>query len=777
VQVAALMIVDGYIRVSQVNDRQGERFISPSVQRERIEGWARLHRATVGEVFEELDESGARADRPLLERALARVELGESSGIVVSKLDRFGRSLLDGLAAIDRITRAGGTFVAVEDGLDLSTDTGKLVLRILLSLGEWELDRVRTIWRTAQERAVARGVKVGGTPTGYRRRSDGRLVADPHYAPLVAELFHRRAEGASIGELCRLLNERGVPTAAGAPVWGWSTVDGLLRNRAYLGEIRHGTYLNASGHAALVDPATWQAAQRPLEKRPARPDAGETLLRGLLRCSGCCRMLTAFRIRRGTGRENRLYACWWRGRVGVCPRPVAIQDSIVEPYLEALFWQELERWPRRRSARRLRALEGRAERLEAELFAYRDSERVARTLREERFVEGLEVRQRRHERALLALAAARFELADPGLPDSAELRARWPALGIGERRELIGRLIDCAFVLPPPGSPDRRLVVCGRGQAPNDLPPSAGQWRRRSTRPFDPAECRGSIRLGAAGARRWPEARVRAALDPFLANRASWPTFLEFQSAGLGLVHHQVDLLGGAARWARRYGLRREVLSKSIEAWSTERIRSELIAFLAGRSVWPTQQEFEAAGKATVRRVLNSFGGPDHWAEEFGLELPRTRRRLHTWTDEQIEAELRRFTADRREWPTRLEFEEAGLRSLYGAIAKRGTRRLLARKLGLRLPRQGARVPTRWTDEAIECALREMLRGRNTWPTWKDFRASRRHHLYQAIRCHGGHDRWARRYRLPRVPSPPGPKPRDRATSEMTRYRARREAT
>lgn len=106
------MIVDGYIRVSKVNEREGERFISPLVQRETIERWAQLHGAVVCELFEELDESGARADRPLLERALSRVEQGQSSGIVVSRLDRFGRSLLDGLAAIERISRAGGTFVA-----------------------------------------------------------------------------------------------------------------------------------------------------------------------------------------------------------------------------------------------------------------------------------------------------------------------------------------------------------------------------------------------------------------------------------------------------------------------------------------------------------------------------------------------------------------------------------------------------------------------------------------------------------------------------------------
>src|SRR3954470_24858143 len=125
------MPLDGYIRVSQVAGRSGESFISPSLQREQIEGWVSGRGYVMGEVLEELDESGARADRPLLEEAVARVERGESQGIVVAKIDRFGRSLADGLAAIERVTRAGGVFASVQDGLDLSTDTGRLVLRIM----------------------------------------------------------------------------------------------------------------------------------------------------------------------------------------------------------------------------------------------------------------------------------------------------------------------------------------------------------------------------------------------------------------------------------------------------------------------------------------------------------------------------------------------------------------------------------------------------------------------------------------------------------------------
>jgi resolvase-like protein len=99
-------------------------FISPGVQREQIEAWARRNDASVARVFEELDESGGRSDRPLLMEAIARLERGDSQGIVVAYLSRFGRSLADGLNAIKRITDAGGAFIqAALDHLLKGRDT------------------------------------------------------------------------------------------------------------------------------------------------------------------------------------------------------------------------------------------------------------------------------------------------------------------------------------------------------------------------------------------------------------------------------------------------------------------------------------------------------------------------------------------------------------------------------------------------------------------------------------------------------------------------------
>jgi DNA invertase Pin-like site-specific DNA recombinase len=168
------MKLDAYIRVSQVRGRSGPSFISPAQQRDRILAWMKAFDYEVGEVFEELDQSGARKDRPMLMAAVERVEGGHSDGIVVAKLDRFGRSLVDGLQLIDRIQEAGGTFASVQDGFDLRTDTGRLVLRIMLSMAEYELERVRSNWHEAKARAVMRGVHPSArAPFGYRREGRG----------------------------------------------------------------------------------------------------------------------------------------------------------------------------------------------------------------------------------------------------------------------------------------------------------------------------------------------------------------------------------------------------------------------------------------------------------------------------------------------------------------------------------------------------------------------------------------------------------------------------
>ena len=100
---AGALRADGYVRVSRVAGREGESFISPELQRKKIEAWAELHDVEIVRWWEELDQSGKKRDRPFFQEALARCERGETGGIVVARLDRFARSAIDALESIKRL--------------------------------------------------------------------------------------------------------------------------------------------------------------------------------------------------------------------------------------------------------------------------------------------------------------------------------------------------------------------------------------------------------------------------------------------------------------------------------------------------------------------------------------------------------------------------------------------------------------------------------------------------------------------------------------------------
>src|SRR5438552_6370070 len=188
---------DGYIRVSRRAGREGESFIAPEVQRKKISDWAALHEVEVVRWWEEIDQSGAKLQRPMFQEALARCERGETGGIIVARLDRFARSAVDALESIKRLNEAGARLVSVEDNFDGSTPMGRFAIGILTLIAELELERIKENWSNAISSAVGRGVHISArVPTGYRRDEKGRLHPEEPAAPAARELFRRRAAGA-----------------------------------------------------------------------------------------------------------------------------------------------------------------------------------------------------------------------------------------------------------------------------------------------------------------------------------------------------------------------------------------------------------------------------------------------------------------------------------------------------------------------------------------------------------------------------------------------------
>jgi site-specific DNA recombinase len=442
---------DGYIRVSRRAGREGESFISPELQRKKIEEWAKLHEVEILAWWEELDQSGAKLERPLFQQALARCEAGETGGIVVAKLDRFARSAVDALGAIRRLNDAGARLVSVEDNFDGSTPMGRFAIGILTLIAELELERIKENWTAAVSEAVARGVHVSARPpTGYSRDEDRRLIRAEPAASAVAELFRRRASGASFRSLAGWLDEQGIRPPTGNPHWSTAGVSQLLRNPVYLGQARSGKYVLEGAHEPLVSRSDFDAAQatRTLLKPQDGSVAGLALLGGLIRCAGCGHTLKIAGSRsKKTGERYAVYYCTGRYAKGLCSARATIRASYVDDYVEEQVLAALraEGGPIATAVAASHEIEQAAQAVaeaEHELDLFIGNPKLLSLLGEQKFLEGVEVRQRELDEARQRLAELRSQSALASELADGDLLEAWPTLSLPERRRLLHGLLD-----------------------------------------------------------------------------------------------------------------------------------------------------------------------------------------------------------------------------------------------------------------------------------------------------------------------------------------------
>jgi DNA invertase Pin-like site-specific DNA recombinase len=459
--------MDGYVRVSRVAGREGESFISPRVQREKIEAWARLHDVTLREIVEELDVSGARApeDRRL-ETLIQRCERGESAGVVTWRVDRFSRSASDTLQAVKRIEQSGARLVGVEDGVDTSEATGKLVLTVLAGLAELEIDRTRGSWRTSRGEYAKRGGYLSGhPPTGFLRAEGGGLVADPEVAPVIREAFRLRADGASTQAVADFLADRGVLPRAGLRKdgkartrWSREGARNLLRNPVYMGK-PNGENKDATIET-IVSADEFSAAQLPAGakygQRNGRCAGG--LLIGLIRCANCGNALHVS----GGGPS---YTCKGKFATGVCTARPATKAELVDAYVLAEFAAAVSdpEHPAHLVAEsaetaHLRAREAVAK-AEAELDAWVENVTLRSTLGTARFERGILARQEALDEATREL----WDNPDPGIPEDAAVvhvngqpfvYETWNDLSLGRKRRMLRSRI--AEVTLAKADPSRR---------------------------------------------------------------------------------------------------------------------------------------------------------------------------------------------------------------------------------------------------------------------------------------------------------------------------------
>lgn len=446
-------------RVSRVNGRAGETFLSPQEQEDRCRGYAARLGAEIVESVDELDSvSGGSTEREGLEYALALCDEGRADGIVVAKVDRFARTVVGGLTVIARMEERGHWLLSEREGVmvgdERATATDKLVRNFFLMLAQWQRDTLAESWEAVRARKIGAGVHLA-IPYGYRRGEGGRLAPDPAEAPFVEMVFKLRAAGEGWLGIAHKLNEAGARPRR-AKLFTHRTIHEMVKVRTYFGEARSGEYVTEDAHEPIVSRELWDAANGVIPRRTrSQREDGVNVLAGILRCSSCGQRMSAQWVNgkqraKASGRASRYYRCKGSYSWGKCPAPASVNASDAEGFVVDLFlktFRDLEAIAAQDSDAIARA-QAATDEAQADLSAYLTSPTITKLQRTDpaTWEEGAAARERALQDAREELDAAYVAANVVKLP--ADLGSDWETIGDHEKRAYLTDFFDLVAVRP-----------------------------------------------------------------------------------------------------------------------------------------------------------------------------------------------------------------------------------------------------------------------------------------------------------------------------------------
>jgi len=294
----------------------GENYIAS----QRSEGWICLP-----DRYNDGGYTGGNMDRPALKRLLADIEAGRVNCVVVYKVDRLSRSLLDFARMMETFEKHGVSFVSVTQQFNTNTSMGRLMLNVLLSFAQFEREIISERTRDKIAAARRKGKWSGGMPIlGYDvAPGGGKLLVNEDEAARVRAIFELYLEHQSLIETVKALDARGWTTKRwttkkgherGGKPFNKNSLFHLLTNVLYLGKITYKDEVFEGEHPAIVDAEIFRCVQALLRRngqsggKHVRNRYG-ALLKGLLYCRPCgCAMMHTYTTKKN-GRRYRYYVC------------------------------------------------------------------------------------------------------------------------------------------------------------------------------------------------------------------------------------------------------------------------------------------------------------------------------------------------------------------------------------------------------------------------------------------------------------------------------------
>jgi site-specific DNA recombinase len=351
-----------YLRVSSLEQRDEGTI---ETQRDYLERYSPGRGLEVAGTYA---DDGVPGTIPFHERAEGRRLLEDAKAdqfdsVLVYKLDRIGRSLLNVVDTHDRLQALGVGLRSAKEQIETTTPAGRLQFQMLAGFAEFERSTIRERTQDGLHRALRAGKQPGRVPYGYRIGGEsGSFEVVEDEARVLTQIFTSIAEGSTIYREVRRLNELGIPAPGYRIVgkervpgkrWNSTTVSDMLASRTYIG--RHEIKANGGEDIivrevpAIITSSLWQQARRTLAENRRTPVGrdGERiglrryLLSGLIRCAVCGSPCTAHSVT-NSGKRWQYYACS-DGRNGERVRkgPEGHARFLPAHWLEEVVWEDI----------------------------------------------------------------------------------------------------------------------------------------------------------------------------------------------------------------------------------------------------------------------------------------------------------------------------------------------------------------------------------------------------------------------------------------------------
>lgn len=344
------MRVAAYIRVS--TDKQAEEGYSIAAQRERLKAYAYSQGWEIVQFYVDEGVSAKDMKRPELQRMIKDMKNKLFDIVLVHKLDRLTRSVIDLDKLLKLFNEHNVKFKSATEIYDTTTATGRLFIRLVASMAQWERENLSERISIGMEQKAREGKwTVSIPPFGYNRDGD-YLVINEQEAAVVRKIFELYTSGKyGMGKIAKYLNTKTNFRTKTGSEWNGNSIRYILTNPIYIGTMRYNFRVNKENYfekenvaPKIIDEETFDQAQKILNQRTnSHPKKATSpyIFTSVLKCARCGgRMNGKMSTTKRNGKKYISYGYYCvNKRINNCDLP-----NIAQNHLEHQFLKIVDQW-------------------------------------------------------------------------------------------------------------------------------------------------------------------------------------------------------------------------------------------------------------------------------------------------------------------------------------------------------------------------------------------------------------------------------------------------